>query len=322
MKRNLTAIISLGLLACGLPAVAQPPGGKPPVAQPMPPASTNDYSKIFKNDAERNGYAVGMNSGKGIPDSLKRYEVDYDTNALIKGFTDGVFGVTNRITDAQARDILNILQREMRSRQMELQKKAEEHKKEDTEKNRKAGEAFLAAKKGEPGVIPLPSGLMYKVIKDGSGDSPKAFDTVNVNYRGTLIDGSEFDSSAKMGKPATFRVNAVIKGWTEALQLMKPGAKWMLYIPADLAYGERGSPPRIGAASVLVFEVELLSVQPAQAVPPPPAASTAPLTSDIIKVPSAEELKKGAKIETIKAEDIEKERQKEAGKTNTGATNN
>jgi FKBP-type peptidyl-prolyl cis-trans isomerase FklB len=151
---------------------------------------------------------------------------------------------------------------------------------------------------------------MYRVIKEGSGDSPKLADSVTVNYRGTLIDGTEFDSSEKGGKPITFRVGGVIKGWTEALQLMKPGAKWQLYIPSDLAYGPNGSGPKIGPNSVLVFDVELISVEPAPTAAITPQAPS--LTSDIIKVPSAEGLKRGEKIETIKPEDIEKERQKEA----------
>jgi FKBP-type peptidyl-prolyl cis-trans isomerase FklB len=314
MKRNLPVILGLGLAALVLPAAAQPPGGRPPGA--LPPASTNDYSKIFKDDKERNGYAIGMFYGKNGVESLKGNDLPFDTNAMINGFTDGINGNTNRIDEDQFRDIIGILRREMHERMMEKQKQMQEKQKADAEKNKKDGEAFLAAKKNEPGVIPLPSGLMYKVITEGSGASPKAADSVTVNYRGTLIDGTEFDSSAKTGKPATFRVGGVIKGWTEALQLMKPGAKWVLYIPSDLAYGEHGSPPKIGGNSVLVFEVELISVQPAPTASIAP--STAPtLTSDIIKVPSAEELKKGAKIETIKAEDIEKERQKEAAAANT-----
>jgi FKBP-type peptidyl-prolyl cis-trans isomerase FklB len=312
MKRNLSAIIGLALLACGLPAGAQPPNFKPAAT---PPASTNDYSKIFKDDKERNGYAIGMSYGLSLPGNLKRSEVPYDQDALIKGFTAGVMSDTSRLNDTQVHEIIGILQREMRTRSAEKQKDAEAKKKADMEKNKKAGEAFLAAKKSEPGVIPLPSGLMYRVIKEGSGDSPKANDMVSVNYRGTLIDGTEFDSSAKTGKPATFRVNGVIKGWTEALELMKPGAKWTLYVPENMAYGDRGSPPKIEPGATLVFEVELLSVQPGQGASITPSA--APLTSDIIKVPSAEELKKGAKIETIKPEDIEKERLKEAAaKTN------
>lgn len=309
MKRNLPFIVGLGLMACALPVAAQPPGGRP--QPPLPPASTNDYSKIFKDDKERNGYVLGMSYGKSAPETMKSYGMEFDTNALVNGFMDGLNGNTNKLNEAQLRDIINILRREMRERMMAKQKEAEEKRKAEGEKNKKDGEAFLAAKKSEPGVIPLPSGLMYRVIKEGSGASPKVEDTVTVNYRGTLIDGTEFDSSAKAGKPLTTRVGALIKGWTEALQLMKPGAKWELYIPSDLAYGPNGSGQRIGPNSALVFEVELLSVEPA------PKAAAAPsqapsLTSDIIKVPSAEGLKRGEKIETIKPEDIEKERQREA----------
>jgi FKBP-type peptidyl-prolyl cis-trans isomerase FklB len=304
MKHYLTTLLGLGLLGTLLPAAAQPPGAKP-VAAP-----STDYSKMFKDEKERNGYAIGMNLGLTMPQNLKRSEIDFDTNALINGFMAGVANDTNKLNEGQVRELIGILQRDMRARSAEKQKQAEEKRKVDLEKNKQASDAFLASKKTEAGVIPLPSGLMYKVIKDGTGDSPKASDSVTVEYKGMLIDGTEFDSSAKTGKPATFRVSGVIKGWTEALELMKPGAKWVLYIPADLAYGDRGSPPKIGPAAALVFDVELISVQPG-----PTAAATptsAPLTSDIIKVPSAEELKKGAKIETIKAEDIEKERQKEA----------
>ena len=172
------------------------------------------------------------------------------------------------------------------------------------EKAKADGEKFLADNKSKPGVVALTNGLQYKVLAEGNGDSPKASDTVTVNYRGTLIDGTEFDSSAKHGgQPATFRVGGVIPGWTQALQLMKPGAKWQMFIPSNLAYGERGTagiPPN----STLIFEIELLSV----ATPPPPAQAAAPqpITSDIIRVPSADEMKNGAKIETIKADQIAK----------------
>jgi FKBP-type peptidyl-prolyl cis-trans isomerase len=168
-------------------------------------------------------------------------------------------------------------------------------------KNKTEGDAFLGANKNQLGVQTLPDGLQYLVITNGTGEIPTAGDTVTVNYRGTLIDGTEFDSSYKRGQPATFPVGGVIRGWTEALQKMNAGSKWKLFVPSDLAYGPQGR-PGIAPNAVLFFEVELLSVQH----PNPPSAANSPLTSDIIKVPSAEEMKKGAQIETIKAEDVPK----------------
>ncbi len=129
------------------------------------------------------------------------------------------------------------------------------------EKNKKEGEAFLAGNKKKEGVVTLPSGLQYKIIKDGSGAKPKPTDTVSVNYRGALIDGTEFDSSYKRGEPASFKVTGVIPGWTEALQLMKAGSKWQLFIPSNLAYGERGTGRDIAPNATLIFDVELLSIQ-------------------------------------------------------------
>jgi FKBP-type peptidyl-prolyl cis-trans isomerase len=142
----------------------------------------------------------------------------------------------------------------------------------DLIKNKKEGDAFLAANKNKPGVVTLPDGLQYKILTPGTGAKPAATDTVVVNYRGTLIDGTEFDSSYKRGTPATFQVGRVIKGWTEALQLMPVGSKWQVVIPSDLAYGERGQ-STIGPNSTLVFEVELMSIQPK---PPAPAATAPP----------------------------------------------
>ncbi len=181
--------------------------------------------------------------------------------------------------------------------------------KELSARNAAEGRAFLEKNKARKGVVTLPSGLQYEVLREGAGDSPKPNDKVTVQYRGTFIDGTEFDSSYKRGQPATFSVRGVIKGWTEALQLMKPGAKWKLYVPADLAYGSRGMRPAIGPNKTLIFEIELLRVQSAA-----PAAATVkpkPVTSDIIKVPSREEMAKGAKVEIIKASELEKYKQKE-----------
>jgi FKBP-type peptidyl-prolyl cis-trans isomerase FklB len=127
--------------------------------------------------------------------------------------------------------------------------------------NKKEGEAFLADNKSKEGVVALPSGLQYKVLKEGNGPKPTATDSVVCNYRGTLINGTEFDSSTKHGGPATFPVNGVIKGWTEALQLMPVGSKWQLFVPSDLAYAERGAGADIGPNATLIFEVELVSIQ-------------------------------------------------------------
>lgn len=260
-----------------------------------------DETNKFKSDLERNSYAIGVNYGS----QLRQSEIEVDLDLLLRGLKDGKGGTNTLMTEVELRDTFNKLRQEVMAKQQEKQKQLAEKMRLEGEKNKTEGEAFLAANKTKPGIITLPNGLQYKVLVEGSGESPKAEDTVEVSYRGTLINGTEFDANTKWSTPA----NRVIKGWTEALTRMKPGAKWQLFIPADLAYGERGSPPKIAPNAPLIFEVELLSFKPAP--PPPPAPVAQPLTSDIIKVPSAEEMKKGAKIETIKAEDVEK-LQKEA----------
>ena len=203
------------------------------------------------------------------------------------------------MNEADVKQTLTAFQQEMRVKQMK--KRADQ-----TVKNKADGEAFLATNKNNPGVVTLPDGLQYLVVSNGSGAMPTANDTVTVNYRGKLLDGTEFDSSYKRGEPATFPVGGVIHGWTEALQLMKVGSNWKLFIPSNLAYGEQGN-RSIAPNAVLIFDVELISIKPA---PAPaitlPTAPVQPLTSDIIKVPSADELKKGAKVEVIKAEDAAK----------------
>jgi FKBP-type peptidyl-prolyl cis-trans isomerase FklB len=170
----------------------------------------------------------------------------------IKGMKDEFAGNKELLTQQEIASIIATAQENVKSK---IQEKAMEQ----LEKNKKDGEAFLAENKKKTGVKTLPSGLQYKVIKEGKGKSPKDTDTVTVNYRGTFIDGTEFDSSNKRGEPATFAVNGVIKGWTEALTLMKEGAKWQLFIPANLAYAERGA-PGIPPNSTLIFEVELIKI--------------------------------------------------------------
>ena len=248
-------------------------------------------AKTFKDDKEKANYAIGMSVGS----NFKQANFEYDEAAFSRGMLDALANKPG-LTMPEAQETIKKYQQERRAIL--------------GEKNKTQGATFLAENKTKPGIVTLTNGLQYKVITEGSGEIPKPEDTVSVNYRGTFVDGTEFDSSAKTGKPATFRVGGVIKGWTEDLTQMKTGAKWQLFIPYDLAYGERGRPPNIPPAATLLFDVELVSIQP----PPPPAPPAAPLTSDIIKVPSLEEMKKGAKIETIKAEDVDKLQKKAAEK--------
>jgi FKBP-type peptidyl-prolyl cis-trans isomerase FklB len=196
----------------------------------------------LKTDQEKNGYSVGYDIGR----SLQRQLADVDAESMARGLKDAMNGIAPVLPDEE------IQQRFATVRQ--------ESAKKIVEKNKKDGEAFLAKNKGAKGVKTTASGLQYKVITAGKGKRPTAEDTVTVNYRGTLIDGTEFDSSYKRNQPATFPVKGVIAGWTEALPLMKEGAKWILYIPANLAYGERGAGHMIGPNSTLIFEVELLSI--------------------------------------------------------------
>jgi FKBP-type peptidyl-prolyl cis-trans isomerase len=241
-----------------------------------------DGTNVLSDDKSRISYAIGMNIGH----SFQVQGVDIDDAAFMRGVKDEQTGSPTLLTPDEMRTVLTDLQKTLAAKQQV--------------KNKADGDAFLAANKTKPGVVTLPDGLQYLVLTNGTGAMPTANDTVTVNYRGTFINGTEFDSSYKRGQPASFPVMGVIHGWTEALLQMRVGSKWQLFIPSDLAYGEQGRtgiPPN----STLIFEVELLSVQ---APPPPqtsaPAASAQPLTSDIIKV-------QGTNVQVIKAEDAAKQ---------------
>ena len=200
---------------------------------------------------QKASYALGMNVGTGMRKQGLNDKVD---PALVaRGLRDALSGSKTAMTEDEMKVQVQALANEYRSAQ-------EAKAKEAGSSNRKEGEAFLAANKSKEGVQTLPDGLQYKVVTEGKGPKPTANDTVTVNYRGTLINGKEFDSSYKRGQPATFPVSGVIKGWTEALQLMPVGSKWQLFIPADLAYGDRGAGGDIGPGETLIFDVELLSI--------------------------------------------------------------
>lgn len=244
-----------------------------------------------KSDKKKVSYSFGMQYGN----FFKQNSIELDIEEFSKGLSDMLAGKP-AMTEAQAREIMNNFRTEL------MAKRAAKDK-EQGEKNEKEGAKFLAENAKKDGIKTTASGLQYKVITEGKGEKPGPTDTVETHYRGTLIDGSTFDSSYDRGTPATFPVNGVISGWTEALQLMPVGSKWQLYIPSKLAYRERGSPPKIGPNATLIFEIELLSIKKPEAAKP--------VTSDIIKVPSADELKKGAKIEVIKDVDAEIKKQKD-----------
>lgn len=186
--------------------------------------------------------------------NLHKQSVEVDPAIVLRGLKDALAAGKMLLTDDEARAALMQLTAEVRKKQEDKMKLAGEG-------NRKEGEEFLAANKDKEGIVTLPSGLQYKILTEGTGPKPAAADSVVCNYRGTLINGKEFDSSYKRGQPATFQVNGVIKGWTEALQLMPVGSKWQLFIPSELAYGDRGAGPQISAGATLIFEVELLSIQ-------------------------------------------------------------
>ncbi|MFM1768129.1 MAG: hypothetical protein RJA22_658 [Verrucomicrobiota bacterium] len=242
MKTSLLAFLGLSLACTAFGADADP----------------------FKDKKERISYTLGMQYGK----SIKQNDVEVDFDAYLRGLKDAVAGKTV-ITEDQAREIYMTFSQELRAKAMEKQKA-------EGEKSKKAGEEFLAANKKKEGIQTTASGLQYKVETKGTGKMPTSADTVVCHYRGTLIDGTEFDSSYKRGQTAEFPVTGVIKGWTEALLMMPVGSKWKLFIPAELAYGER--PQRnIPANSTLLFDIELVEIKagtPATATPPAPGTPT------------------------------------------------
>ncbi|HEY4271275.1 MAG TPA: FKBP-type peptidyl-prolyl cis-trans isomerase [Candidatus Udaeobacter sp.] len=223
------------------------------------PLFGQEKSPQLKDQKDKVSYSIGMQIGF----NLARQKVDVNPDILVAGIKDSLANKP-QLTPDQVKEVMAQFEKDMEQKQKDL-----------GEKNKTAGTKFLEENKKKPGVKTTASGLEYKVEKEGTGSQPKPTDMVTVNYRGTLIDGTEFDSSYKRGQPATFPVNGVIKGWTEALQLMKKGAKYQLFIPSSLAYGERAMGPDIGPNSTLIFEVELMDVKPPP-TPAPPGSAKAP----------------------------------------------
>lgn len=258
------------LAGSGSAQTQQAPAAKPSTAAtsatkaPVKKAATATAAKkaapaaALTTRKDKFSYALGMNIGTGLGSNLKKQSVEFDPKLVAQGLQDALSSSKTRLTEQEAQAVLQEVQTEIRKEMKEKADKADAA-------NRAEGEAFLAANKSKEGVVTLPSGLQYKILTAGTGPKPAATDTVVCNYKGTLINGTEFDSSYKRGQPATFPVTGVIKGWTEALQLMQVGSKWQLFVPSSLAYGDRGAGAEIGPGATLIFEVELLSIQPKEA---------------------------------------------------------
>ena len=205
----------------------------------------------LKTEKDKVSYSIGLDIGT----TFKKQSMDIDPAALLRGLQDATTGAKPLLTDDQVKETMTAYSKSMMEKQTVASKEA-------ANKNAAAGEKFLAENKGKEGVKTTPSGLQYKVLKEGNGPTPKETDTVETHYKGTLLNGTEFDSSYKRNEPASFPVNRVIKGWTEALQMMKVGSKYELWIPPSIAYGERGAGQDIGPSETLHFEVELLGIKP------------------------------------------------------------
>ncbi|MGD0213636.1 MAG: FKBP-type peptidyl-prolyl cis-trans isomerase [Terriglobales bacterium] len=268
MRKFLTTalLLAAAMMVAGDGYAQQTPPANPPATTAAAPAATTPKAPAktagtaaktaapapLTTRKQKFSYALGMSIGTGYSQGLKKQSVEVDWNLVIQGLKDSATSGKTRLSEDEAKAVMN----EVNS---EVQKQQQQKMQETAAKNKADGEAFLAANKGREGVVTLPDGLQYKIVKAGDGPKPTANDTVVCNYRGTFVNGTEFDSSAKRG-PATFEVGRVIKGWTEALQLMPVGSKWQVFIPSSLAYGE-GDPRRgMEPNQTLIFDVELISI--------------------------------------------------------------
>jgi len=229
MRQIWVAILGIGLFVCGTSAQDQP---------------------ALKTQKDKISYAIGLEMGKGVKDQ----GFDVDPAIVAMGIKDALSGGKAQLTDEEFRKIIGDVQEEMKQKQMQQME-------ETAAQNKKDGDAFLAENTKKTGVVTLPSGLQYKIITAGQGKKPAETDTVLCNYKGTFLDGTEFDSSTQAGKPVPFELKGIIPGFKEALLLMSVGSKWQIFVPSNLAYGERGAGNVIGPNSTLIFEIELVSIQ-------------------------------------------------------------
>lgn len=259
---RMVAVLTLAALALVVSAAWG--DGEASVAAAGTSATQPAGERVLDSYKEKLSYSMGLDIARAI----KAREFNVDVELITRGIKDGMAGGATLLTPEEVQEVMRKFQEEARAKQVEQRVKMMAERKELGEKNLKASAEFLAANKEKEGVVTLPDGLQYKVIEEGSGESPTETDRVKVSYRGTLIDGTEFDASPA-GQPRVFGVQGVIKGWGEALKMMKPGAKWQLFIPPDLAYGEAGRGAKIGPNAVLIFDVELVGIEPSASQPAP-----------------------------------------------------
>jgi FKBP-type peptidyl-prolyl cis-trans isomerase len=281
MKRMGMVILALGLFALGArtqqaPAKsptappAKAPAATAPVQTPAAQAPANKTpapESTFKTQKEKVSYAIGLQMGRGV----KAEQIDVDPDIVLRGIKDALSDAKSQMSEDELRQVIGSLQQEIRQKQMQAQQAA-------AAENKTKGDAFLADNAKKEGVVALPDGLQYKILTAGQGKKPLESDTVLCNYKGTFLDGTEFDSSERAGKPVPFEVNNVIPGFKEVLQMMPVGSKWQVFVPSNLAYGERGAGGVIGPNATLIFEVELVGIQDKQPASSgaPPAAGQAP----------------------------------------------
>jgi FKBP-type peptidyl-prolyl cis-trans isomerase len=263
MKRMGMAVLALGLLAGGVraqQAPAKPPAAPPtkaPAAAAAPAAQAPAPAPTFKTQKEKVSYAIGMEMGKGV----KSQGIEVDPSIVQQGLKDALSDAKPQMSEEELRQVITALQQEIRQKQMQIQEAA-------AAENKTKGDAFLAENAKKQGMVVLPDGLQYKILTAGQGKKPAETDTVLCNYKGTFVDGTEFDSSTRAGKPVPFELKNVIPGFKEILQLMPVGSKWQVFVPSNLAYGERGAGGVIGPNAALIFEIELVSIQETPPTPP------------------------------------------------------